>query len=464
METLADTPVSNKFVSGFILPQRLDLERLNEIEEEIDFERSAWQDSGAIEQFLHDLADKLDEVGLQHDIRSPKAYEQLLQRFRIMTYGNTERQKVANAVMRQFNKLPIRIKRPIEEQTNRLTDYGNDFRRAMGPMFEERMTLGQGLIERWGYFMQDSSSSFSEFAFFLEDEEFDTLRSQTRPFLQSLQSRGDKVFDVSISKLIDNTVESIPEALFDEFIADLVEKSGSSYRNHNILQWLELTSFPSLSIDSSGIVNKIKAGAPFPTDLKNIFKEYFQQRVVTDSRKARLLLSAFQPPKVPTTILGFSTSVEARKRGSRTMVTRIKNDKIGEVQISPERPAYKLAFHGGIIPTEEQLSSFMEKNANRFASNDLRMRKDVETIVQGLIKDPFGIGVAKLTGKEISAAYAYSRVPLRRFRPDLRFKDLEHPESGRLRVVFYLDKRVDPNTIFLLEILPHDEFDVKYAA
>lgn len=464
METLADIPVSNKFVSGFVLPQRPDLARLNEIEGEIEFERSAWQDSGAIEQFLYDLADKLDEVGVPHEMRSHKAHEQLLQRFRIMTYGNTERRDVADAAMRLFSKLPTRIKHPIEEQMNRLTGYGNDFRKAMGPMIEERTTLGQVLIERWGYFMQDSSSSFSEFALFLEDEEFDTLRGQTRPFLQSLQSRGDKVFDVSISKLIDNTVESIPEVLFNEFISDLVGQRVSSNRNQNILQWLELVSFPSLSIDSSVILNKIRTGTSFPTDLKNIFKEYSRKMIVTDSRKAKSLLSAFQPQKVPTTILGFSTSVEARKRGTRTLVTRIKNDKVGEVQISPERPAYKLAFHGGTIPTEEQLSSFMEKNANRFASNDLRMRNDVETIVQGLIKDPFGLGVAKLTGQEISAAHAYSRVPLRRFRPDLRFKDLEHPESGRLRVVFYLDKRVDPNTIFLLEILPHDEFDVKYAA
>lgn len=113
--------------------------------------------------------------------------------------------------------------------------------------------------------------------------------------------------------------------------------------------------------------------------------------------------------------------------------------------------------------TSEELGLFIEKLANSFSSNDPRMQRDITKMIEAVAKDPYGLGIAKLTDKTTPALFSLRRLPIRRLRPDKRpGLDLEYPNSHTFRVVFHIEKKDGNNMVVIHEISTHDDYDRKY--
>lgn len=81
-----------------------------------------------------------------------------------------------------------------------------------------------------------------------------------------------------------------------------------------------------------------------------------------------------------------------------------------------------------------------------------------------MVEDPYGLGASKINSKfSITSPYSQRQVPLRHYRADKRPGiKFQWPESEKLRAIYYYDKS-HPDTVVLIKIIPHDEFDRAYA-
>ena len=131
----------------------------------------------------------------------------------------------------------------------------------------------------------------------------------------------------------------------------------------------------------------------------------------------------------------------------------------------PEKETYQLVLHGRGPISLGQFETYVTDIADRFATGDQRMRSDIRNILSALETDPFGFGVAKLTSMKITSPEDTHRpLALRRFRADRRpGLTLNHEESRRLRVIYYLDPGIHPNEVIIYDILSHEEFDKKFT-
>lgn len=98
---------TNRFISGFFLPQLPNLQSLNEVAAEIMFERTSWQNSGAAEQYLEELINIYERNGVNHPFYNPRVRIQQLAQIRNTVYGNLESSsKTQKAASKIFGNFP----------------------------------------------------------------------------------------------------------------------------------------------------------------------------------------------------------------------------------------------------------------------------------------------------------------------------------------------------------------------
>lgn len=104
----------------------------------------------------------------------------------------------------------------------------------------------------------------------------------------------------------------------------------------------------------------------------------------------------------------------------------------------------------------------INKASQGLAVEDPKLRSDIMLTLDELAKDCYGLGVKNLTDYTITLDTG-RKVPLRRFRADLRPGiKLVHDEGKSARVLFWLDSRY-PTEVNILEILSHKVYDTKYS-
>ncbi len=129
----------------------------------------------------------------------------------------------------------------------------------------------------------------------------------------------------------------------------------------------------------------------------------------------------------------------------------------------PAKPTYELVIGGQTITTQEDLDPFAEKEADKLAPHDKRMKNDVINMIKAVWQDPFGIGVSKLTDQVTLSLDGIRKLPLRRFRADRRpLLTLEHPDSRAVRVVYHTEKIDGKNLVVIHNVLNHQELDRIY--
>lgn len=358
------------------------------------------------------------------------------------------------------------MRKRLNELIDQVADHGDHFRKAVKDLVDQRNILSQDLVENWGGFMSSNLQSFADFGYFLGAEEFTPEREISRPFLEALQIRIDRMIDPISQNLINDTIADIPPHLFGEFVGQLIEQNSRGKRHSATLQWLRLVSFPSEAISPEIIIDKIIRGATFPGDLKTLFINYLQQEIKRDTDGVKSQLLPFKPATASMMHVEFRKVNLPRRAGSATGGRGLKViAKTKDSTTEPEKQAYQLTFHGRGPIFPGQLETYIADNADRLAADDQRMRSDIKSILSALETDPFGFGVAKLTSMKITSSEdAHRPLALRRFRADQRpGLTLNHEESRRLRVVFYLDPRINPNEVIIYDILNHDEFDKKFT-
>lgn len=465
MTELQPVPIihHNRFVEGFLAGQRPSLDRLNQLEEEVAAERAAWQSSGAVDQTLDELIQVYNRVGFPHHLENPKLRLEALRQLQTLIYGGLDNPKTGNIIGTAYRGFPLAVKNAIAGVNMKADEYSQAFKQAVRGLTTQRQTSSQPLVESWQQFMMEDYHNFEAFAQFLTADEFRKAREDERPFLDALQRQAN-ILDATARNVVEATLVDLPLDLFTGFLTSTFNEAGlRNPRLDTIWKWFKFAFHPQEVIDPELILGKLADGAPFPEDLKSLLREFLSRSLAQHVRVTKESLSVYREPPTPKFGLDSTMVVTKKRQGSdfRTTRTTLKTgDEI--VPVSPDQPTYQLRLGSRVSPSEDELSRFVQKTADNFARGDQRMRKDIHDIVESLVQDPFGLGVGKLSVMEVTSEDGLRRLPLRRFRPDQRIP-LEHPESRRIRAVYYVDRKGAPNTVFLKEILSHEEFDTKYT-
>ena len=105
----------------------------------------------------------------------------------------------------------------------------------------------------------------------------------------------------------------------------------------------------------------------------------------------------------------------------------------------------------------------LQKDADSFASSDVRMMEDLKNILTSLQKDPYGLGTKKLTGMHVGVGNR--TLPLRSINPGKRIGlSLDHPESTRIRIVYVIYRNEDSPVIGIEGIYKHEDYDKKFTS
>ncbi len=455
----------NPFIGEFLNPYQDDLTKLNELDDEISAERRSWQGSDMIGRYADRLAEVFDQNNIPHALNNSNKRKKFIEQAYHDTYGDLDTTASDIAIVEKkygISHLPMNIKRQITEVIEEQSEYHLDFKNAVKDLTDQKRAISSQLADNWQDYMVSGVDHFGSFIDFLQDRECEEIKIANKPFLQVLHGRsqsGSFLTDLR-TQALNNAINNPNERYLDDFVRQL--KGTQKGNNVNLLQWLHLLSYPSTDIDIHIIADKFKQTETIPKELKNALRSFMERPITSSAMKIRSLLSIYAPPKAPVFHVGHVNTM-SRKGSLLSFNTEPKYTVSGHLEIPEQRPVYQLAFHEHGIPTIENREKYIDKVANHFAANDRRMREDISDMVNSLEEDPFGLGVSKLTSFEITAPNGNYRLPLRRYRPDKRIP-LKHEEGSRIRVVYYLDRKGNPGTVFLREILSHEEFDRKYTS
>ena len=456
--------VSERFVSGFILPSAPLSIELSEIEAEIAAEKTSWEISGAPDQLTDELINIANRFKIPHHLDDPKLRSKQVSSIKSAIYffgatGTTK--KSVNYSTEALRRVPIFMKPAIEAWGDRMNEYGKAFKDAILPLNTRRGEILTDLTGRWQNYTVNDPLSFETFAAFLQDPQLQEMREPYRPFLQTLYYRSGEIFPTLRKQILENTTESPSIESFERFIANLVQEQNPS--NKAMLTWLELLSFPA-QLDGSAILDRLQESGIFPQDLRTSFSGFLDRSLIRSYAQVRNLLEAYKPAPVPR--FGFDFHSEDTKRNKHGIKGRIRTATSvveGDSEPKEERATYAVVLPSRGIIEGEQFDDYVTKTAGGFAKHDQRMINDIRNMLTALSQDPFGLGISHLTDMETTSLDGHHRLPLRRFRADQRIP-LEHELSNNIRVVFYIDRRNLPNTVIVSNILDHRKFDSKYAS
>lgn len=466
---------SNSYINHFVPAVKGELGTFLQLEDEIAQERQSWINSGAAEE----LAEVLYlAYGVRKDQVPPHKFQEIVTIEQNTMFGNVKTpQQTQDAFRKLLGQLPSRVQATLRQIQVMEREHKANYQQAIKTVSDQSRVLADGLYTQWLEFM-DRFHHVQDFAQFLSDGEFLKQREEQRPFLavlgRRLSSNGNGGGNTQIGlsslispRIIQHNLETAEEGIFSDFLNSLSSNQRQNRSVQTTLEWVRVLSYPAEDVDPEAVLIQIRNSGIFPHDLGDHFTTFIKEGLSPHFLVINRALTDYKPKnKGPSAMIEIKFK-QARHVRKGDIVLQASYPTLNVKQEErEERPGYELILEGQDNTSAEDLNYFIDKTAQGLAPNDGRMRNDIANIIEEITKDPYGLGVGKLTDYTITSLDRTRRLPFRRFRPDKRpilKSKLEHPTSPTIRLVYHMDKRNGAELVVVHEILTHEDFDKKYT-
>lgn len=354
----------------------------------------------------------------------------------------------------------------MEELAGRVKELQADFREAIAPLTAE---VEKSKVELFSifrnYLLSDPDGIFA-FRDFLSDKKYAPDREAIKPFLASFIQSEDRsakegkigILAETVNKWTGKISERITPSLLDEFVMSIRSRSP------DIFEWLEFVAYiPIKALDSIGerdrdlirdnitsFLNSRPDVSAWPQGLKRALSSFVTSKYAAARSVIEKELDGFRRPPVSKPVPQIHLEAEGkRKRLAGREEIKEEKDNVEETSEKAEKK-YQVGILikevGSLfsirVLTEDELTGYLQKEADSFAASDSRMMRDLKNIVTSLRKDPYGLGTKKL--KVRHATVGHISFPLRSINPRRRIDfSFDHPDAPEMRVVYVIFKNED---------------------
>lgn len=442
-----------------------------------------------------------------------KREERALQFIKSGVFGNDQQlgrvvKDIKETILTHQRRLTPAVRGEVEESVGellgRIVDFSMRYHQGRSSISHEVNQTGSELKEKFLDFLLSDYSHFSDFADFLEDDAYKQAREQVRPFLAEIAREDAREKTSSEGGLFDRIrkewLERIKKGEIDERMVDkfiLSDTSVSDIPDINIeqrgndliigeelVEWLGFALRMASIIDpehsmpvdpdrlsDNAVLGAVK-GVPFeywPQPFKEALVRFATGEVnlaVSHIRKVFETLSK-QPAAEP--VLIFDAEEESRKRAKGIQLTEGEGDGKGESDATSketERKPLRVAVlqktttraHEYTLLSDEDLSSYVAKQAAKLARGDAGMLLDLTSIIDMIRKNPYLRGAMKLD-KRTAFLHGQKQTMLR-FAPGKNIGvPLRHKLTDHVRVIYVVDKKVEPPVVAIEGIYAHADYE-----
>ena len=351
-------------------------------------------------------------------------------------------------------------------------------------------------MSRFYEYLTDDEMHIKDVMIFLSGQEFDLQRQRIRPLLVALAEdeknarkerkestidRGVKVWIDAYKKLPDkDMLKSFWDvAKKDQTITDFLSFAVEVVNHTHPEQPLNITI---VSADNDTIISLLPPLHTWPIHMKVAYEQHVVNSFSQPVGQIRVALSQYPRETSSSLIPAVLFSREEVQAGRRRNESRqrtnhsIITEEPGKSEERKEtmKPTLVLLHRTGTANEtdthflksvdESERDGYISKVADRYAEGDLRMKSDIEKILDSLVQDPFGLGTKKLVDEEV--VIRRRKRSLYRLAPDKRGYSLRllHDRSKNLRITYVVMEENGQTYLGIEGIRTHAEFDDKFAA
>lgn len=466
----------NSFV--LFIDQNKDLfDRHSSLTYELRDEVEGWRDSPTVDQIVNDYIDLIISIvpKTPSDKQLRKVSRNIRKYLLIMLFSSPDEKD--NITKREFrNKLFLAHKINSQQVPaaialyDRMMEFNKDFNEGKAPVAAEVQGSKVELSSKFkNYLLSDPNSIFA-FRDFLLDKKYASTRAVIRPFLASFAQSEDRLAKDDKGEILGETVKKWVGEISEKGSPDLLDEFVASIKSPNILEWLEFAA------QGEDIANSLKARSDFsawPSELRKVFKVFVASKYRSTPGDIRKELDQFRKPL---TGKGFTQQYDFLGEETETVTVKAAIEKKPDNQKGTLEKTEKKKYPVGILTkeigssfevrvlTEEELTGYLQKEANVLVASDSRMIKDIENIVQSLRVDPYGLGTRKLNAMFVQVGHR--SLPVRSINPRKRIGlSLEHPKSQEVRVAYVIYKNGEGlgPVIGIEGIYRHEDYDRRFT-
>ncbi len=474
--SITQISTQNRFVNGFIEPLREKLEEFYTLRAELDAERRSWMQSGAAESLSRMM------VPIYFGENPTEAQMKQITDYTIaILYGDTNGGgssgrssatrafNISVAVIQQLKKSEKEI---LTEVDSLMAEHSSNYQNAIAQTAKATDETLSDLMDKFKGHMASDYGNMVHFYRFLTAEEFDSLRSEHRPFLEAIEAErrygtGD-LLATSKSRILEMATAEIHPEAFSGFLEHLQEKGNSNPKltseDAHLLGWISL--FRAGGTGPTELASLITSSGIFPQKLKAAYETFLKADLTSYTDRTRNALSEYSDTSLDVPSLRYDVKTAAARTYGGKRAANIRAVRVEPVAYTVDvgkRSAFGITVHGkgGSI---EAIEGLIASTAHRLAPKDPRLVADIRTILESLREDPYGLGAYKLTNMTITSPYTDRKVSLWGYRADERPGiNFQHEDiSRKLRVVFFHDKSLE-NQVIIEAVLDHAEFDRRYT-